>query len=262
MAQIRAVLDQIAVREAESYLLENHKKPTYSNISVITGIQRRRVARLLSGDAVTATPPNVTALHRAVRVLNGWHEDPALRVKGDGRTFESLAKRYAGGVGPAAILDRLIETRTIEVLRRDPQGRPTRVRPLQDTIGQDVKATRSIDEFGTLYAEALDMLDRNLRTSNSFERMRPYTVTATVEAPQLRFIRRQLSDRGEAVEALLDEVLAPHDVAGRDASRFVNRDPKQLFAVRVTMFTTVRPAQTEVRSISGSWRRDVNGGDA
>ncbi len=268
MAQLRAVLDHAAVREAESYLIESGKKPTYSNISIITGIQRRQVANLLGIDFEEGPPPAAGSMHRAVRVLNGWHEDPAwttrlgvpatLDVRGEGRSFESLAHKYAGGVSSAAILDRLIETNTVEVVARDKDGRPSRVRPLQATIAPDVNEARLFEEFGAVYGDALEMFDANLRTPNALARMRPYTVTATVLEPNLRAIRRQLKERGESVQAIVDEALEPHDLSPKEIAELTRRDPDSLYSIRVTLFSTIRPALPRTVHVESAWRRGAD----
>lgn len=267
MAEIRAVLDRAAVQEAEAYLLEGEQKPTYSAISIITGIQRRQVANLLRTDIDEGPPPATAALHRAVRVLNGWHEDqtftsklgtPAeLNVRGGAKSFEALVHKYAGGIPHSTLLDRLVETNTIEVTASDADGRPLRVRPLQATIAPDVNQTRLFDEFGVVYAEALEMFDANLRATNNIERMRPYTVTATVLRPQLKVIRRQLKERGESLQAALDETLEAHDVSPAELERLTEEDPDSLVSVRVTMFSTIRPAIPRKPQVESAWRRDA-----
>lgn len=267
MAEIRAVLDRAAVQEAEAYLLEGEQKPSYSAISIITGIHRRLVASLLRTNIEDGPPPATSALHRAVRVLNGWHVDqtftsklgtPAeLDVRGGAKSFEALAHKYAGGIYHGTILDRLIETNTIEVTARDSDGRPLRVRPLQPTIAPDVNQTRLFDEFGVVYAEALEMFDANLRATNNIERMRPYTVTATVLRPQLKVIRRQLKERGESLQSTLDETLETHDVSPEEFEQLSKEDPDSLFTVRVTMFSTIRPAVPRTPQVELAWRRDV-----
>jgi hypothetical protein len=266
VAQLRAELDHAAVREAEAYLLENKKKPTYSNISIITGIQRRLVASLLNANDADSAPRSIGAMHRAVRVLNGWHEDPGwmtrlgtpatLEVRGEGRTFETLTHKYAGGVSPTAILDRLVETNTVRVMARDQQGRPSRVRPLQPTIAPDVNETRLLDEFGIVYGEALEMFDANLRCASPAERMRPYTVTATVVEPSVRAIRRQLKERGEFVESVVDQALSRYDVSGDARAVDAKRGPDGLYSIRVSMFCTIRPTAVLRPPIENAWRRE------
>lgn len=266
MAEIRAVLDHAAVQEAEAYLVAGDKKPTYSAISIITGIQRRQVAALLRAPAEDGPPPSTTALHRAVRVLNGWHEDPKfttrlgapaeLELRGGARSFEALVQRYAGGISSAAILERLVDTGTVEITGRDADGRALRVRPLQSTVAPDVDQARLFDEFGVLYAEALEMFDANLRSTNPIERMRPYTASAIVRRPQLKILRRQLKERGETLQAFLDETLAPHDVGPTEYAELADEDPDSLVSVRVTMFSTIRPAIPRKVPVESAWRRD------
>lgn len=267
MAEIRAVLDHAAVQEAEGYLLEGEQKPTYSAISIITGLERRQVANLLRTSLEEGPPPATNALHRAVRVLNGWHEDPAfttrlgtpaeLDVRGGGKSFEALVRKYAGGVPHSTIFDRLVETSTIEISARDADGRPQRVRPLQPTIAPDVNQARLFDEFGEVYAEALEMFDTNLRTKNKVELMRPYTVTATVLRPQIKVIRRQIKERGESLQAALDEALDAHDVSPAEFEQLSQEDPDSLYSIRVTMFSTIRPAILRKPLVEGAWRRDA-----
>jgi hypothetical protein len=266
MAEIRAVLDHAAAQEAESYILSNGKKPTFSSISVITGIQRRYVAQLLSAPKDEGNPPSTTALHRAVRVLNGWHEDPSyltrvgipaeLDIRGAANSFEGLVRKYAGGCTTMAILDRLIETNTVEVTSRDAEGRPQRVRPLQATVAPDVNAVRAFEEFGVIYAEALEMFDANLRSTNPVERIRPYSVAATVLRPNLKVIRRQLKERGESLQASYDETLEPHDLSTKDIEEVAKTDPESLYSVRVTLFSTVRPAIPTALPIKAAYRRE------
>lgn len=266
MAEIRAVLDHAAVQEAEAYLVETDKKPTFSNISIITGIQRRMVASLLRTPVEEGPPPATNALHRAVRVLNGWHEDPAfttrlgtpreLEVRGGAKSFEALVHKYAGGISQSPILDRLVETGTVEVTARDAEGRPLRVRPLQATVAADVNHTRLFDDFGVLYGEALEMFDANLRSTNPVERMRPYSVSAIVRRPDLKVLRRQLKERGESVQAALDEALDPHDVDPAAYAQLAADDPDSLYSVRVTVFSTIRPALPGRPRVEGAWRRD------
>jgi hypothetical protein len=265
IAEIRAVLDHAAAQEAEAYILSSGKKPTYGNISIITGIERRNVAKLLALPAESVNPPSTTTLHRAVRVLNGWHEDPSfmtrqgtpaeLAVRGGPASFEGLARKYAGYWSGSAILDRLIETNTIEVTVRDRAGRPERVRPLQATIAPDVNATRAFEEFGVVYSEALEQFDANLRSNNPIERIRPYSVTATVLKPNLKVLRRDLKERGENLQAIVGDSFEPHDLPQKQIEELAKSDPESLYSVRVTLFTTIRPAIAIKPTVTAAYRR-------
>jgi hypothetical protein len=264
LGEIRAELDHAAVREAESYLVEINKKPTFSNISIITGIARHAVRRLMALDIEEAPPPR-EALHRAVRVLNGWHEDPdfttrkgtpaLLAVRGGNKSFESLALRYAGGVSYAAILERLIETNTVEVIEEDDDGKPLRVRPRQATIEPDVNTARLFEDLGVIYGDALELFDANLRTVNNDHKIRPYTVTATVAEPSLRLIRRLLRERGDSVMSAVDETLHPHELKPSEVKRLLATNDGTLYDVRVTFLATIKPTVEKPLVIEGAFRR-------
>ena len=99
-----------------------NRKPTISRMSVITGLSRTEVARIvaLQDDfADIQSTPN-----RATRVIGGWlsdsdfldaHNEPRiLPLKDDETSFETLVTRYSGGITARAVLDELIRTGAAE----------------------------------------------------------------------------------------------------------------------------------------------------
>jgi hypothetical protein len=269
MAEIRAVLDHAAVREAESFLHNNAKKPTYSNISIITGIQRRRVARLLAKQTLDVEVPSAASLHRAQRVLKGWHEDaefmtprgsPAdLPIKGSSRSFESLVKRYAGGVGASALLRHLIDSRTMEIVAKSRTGRPTRVRALHSSVSPEIPNSRLFEEFGELFGDALEGFDNNVASHNPATRLRPTTVTAKVRTSDIHAVRRRILESTEFARSSLEEALDPFNVsASRDAA--VLGAEVDVSQVRVTVLSSIVEQPSRRTEIRRAWRRERNTG--
>lgn len=98
-------------------------RPTnISRVSILTGIGRKEVKRqreLL--ESAKPSPPQKTT--DATRVLSGWYQDPdytdsdgqPLPLPGSGNelSFESLCRKYGGGVAPATMLKELLHTETI-----------------------------------------------------------------------------------------------------------------------------------------------------
>jgi len=92
------------------------RKQTVSRMSILTGLTRKEVARLLK---LPAEPSEDTAAryNRAARVITGWIRDDrftdgegnplALSLEGEGRSFAALVKAFSGDVPPRAILDEL-----------------------------------------------------------------------------------------------------------------------------------------------------------
>ena len=102
------------------------RKQSISRVSVITGLTRKEVARLLD----QRKPQDREAserYNRAARVIAGWRRDPdfrdkrgaaaGLEFKGDGPTFSELVRRYSGDMTPRAMLDELLRVGAVRQLR-------------------------------------------------------------------------------------------------------------------------------------------------
>ncbi len=102
------------------------RKPSISRASLLTGLTRKDVQRLVDArgdtdaEAALAVPD-----HRAARVIAGWvHEADYgdagaprdLAFDGDGATFSTLVRRYGGDVPPRAVLDELLQVGNVERL--------------------------------------------------------------------------------------------------------------------------------------------------
>jgi len=98
------------------------RRQTTARISVITGLNRKEVARLRGKDPLS--PEGAIQWNRAATVLGGWLRDEAfldrkgdpldLPFDGDGPTFQALVKRYSGDMQPRAIVDELLRVGAVE----------------------------------------------------------------------------------------------------------------------------------------------------
>jgi Family of unknown function (DUF6502) len=103
------------------------KKQTASRISVITGLNRKEVARL-QDMTVEDNTGAIASFNRAEKVVTAWlHEYPKadsptrtapLPVDGE-RSFSTLVKRYSGDMPVRAVLDELLR---VGVVRRLENG--------------------------------------------------------------------------------------------------------------------------------------------
>jgi hypothetical protein len=97
------------------------KKHTKSRIAIITGLTRVDV------DAVLKLPKLINASeqnwNRATKVISGWISDPdylednepkQIPLVGD-NSFETLVKKYSGGITPRAVIDELKHVKVIAV---------------------------------------------------------------------------------------------------------------------------------------------------
>ena len=114
----------VYVDVAEKDFALPNKKQTASRISVITGLNRKEVARLqeMSVDDNTSA---VASFNRAEKVTTAWrHEYPkadspslaaSLPIDGE-RSFAALVKRYSGDMPVRAVLDELLRVGVVRKL--------------------------------------------------------------------------------------------------------------------------------------------------
>lgn len=111
------------VNAAYRYFAIPNRKQTYSRVSVITGIPRKEVVRIVESN-VEEPPQTKGPLNRATQVVTGWIRDPQfidaqgepriLALKGQTPSFEQLVEKYSGDITARAILDELVRVGTVE----------------------------------------------------------------------------------------------------------------------------------------------------
>lgn len=102
-------------------------KATDSRLSVMTGLQRRDVARLRGFEPKPAKTGHLTRLVALWQTEDGYHdrgEPRDLARSGDAPSFDALAWLVRRDVHPRTMLDALVETGTVEV---DDDGQTVRL---------------------------------------------------------------------------------------------------------------------------------------
>lgn len=106
------------IEAAEAQIVAQQQKVTTSNISALTGINRKETKRLREIGAAEDMIDTGARYNRAIRIISGWCTDPdfltasgqpaILSLTGDGKdTFPKLVKKYSGDMSPTAMLDML-----------------------------------------------------------------------------------------------------------------------------------------------------------
>ena len=185
------------------------RKQSAARISVLTGLPRKDVARLLviaDDDLAIAGERH----SRIARVLSGWRNDPrycdargrpaALPFDDDGPSFSELVRRYGGDVTARATLDELLRVGALQKLR---DGR------LRPAAAPFVAADREIDKLGILGDDVADLvgaIDHNLLNGTHepfFQRKIAYDNVPAESVPRLR----------ADVAADAEQLLVKHDAA-------------------------------------------------
>ena len=156
-------------------------KVTDSRLSVMTGLQRRDVARLREH------PPRAERTGHLTNLVTLWRDDPdyagrALPRSGDAPSFDALARRIRQDVHPRTMLDALEAAGTVEVDAQDLVH--LRQQSYQPLKGSDDQLTYLAHNVGDHIAAAADNVLG--RTPPHFERAVHYTGLTTAQVAALR----------------------------------------------------------------------------
>lgn len=140
------------------------KAQTLARVSVITGLNRKEVARLRKQDV--DPEEDRSWWNRAGTVLAGWTTDEAfhtaagypldLPFNGPSPNFTDLVKKYSGDMYPRAIADELLRLGSIEEV----EGR---LRLLNKGYAPDADPAAMVDILGMDTAELMETIDHNIQ---------------------------------------------------------------------------------------------------
>lgn len=212
-AAFAEIAKQAYVRAAEREEGIDGRKQTVSRMSVLTGLTRKEVARILKLPA-EASGETAARYHRASRVITGWIRDErfldeagqprALSIDGAGDTFATLVKAYSGDVPPRAILDEL--ERVGAVARNGPS-----IRLLERGYLPHAGEADKLQILGTDVAGLVSTIRHNLESQPDtalYQRKVFYDQLPVECLPELR---KLAAHEGQALLELLDAWMASRD---------------------------------------------------
>jgi len=194
------------------------KKQTASRVSILTGLTRKEVQRILKKDATLETSTG-ERYNRAARVVTGWVRDstftdtggePAvLPVEDATKGFNTLVRRYSGDMPARAVLDELLRVGAVE---RASDGR---IRLLARAY---VPRASQLDKLGILGTDGADLIhtiDHNLEEGSSDPYFQRKVMYDNVPAEVIEEFRALSAKQAQQLLEQLDGWLAKRD---RDAS--------------------------------------------
>jgi hypothetical protein len=196
------------------------RRPNASRISVVTGLTRLEVARILS-EGVADRPHERRRRQRAERVLSGWWNDSGfhdavgnpliLTLKGK-RSFAALVERYSGErwLVPT-ILDELLR---VKAVRRLSDGR---LQAISRTTATVRWTPAGLAAFGEQLNEHCATLLHNLKNP-SHPRYVRRVVNARLDPSFVPLLRRDIEEQAEGLAESVDHALNdPSHTPDRDA---------------------------------------------
>jgi hypothetical protein len=193
------------------------RKPSMSRASILTGLTRKDVRRLLE-----AAPPDpngtATQYNRAVRVLTAWTRDPALRtpagepmplpVEGE-PGFAALVRQHSGDMPVRAVLDELLRLGAVQM------GDDGRLELLQRGYVPRQSELGKIGILGTDTAELAQTILHNIEQGQADPRYQRKVMHVGIPVDALPEFRRLSAAQSQALLEAFDAWLQARDVKHR-----------------------------------------------
>jgi hypothetical protein len=196
------------------------RKQSISRISIITGVSRKEVSRVLALPEPRADA-EAQRYNRAARVISGWRRDkefidtqnePAeLRIEGPGATFQTLVRRFSGDVPFRAVLDELLRVDAIENVGKDS------VRLIQQAYLPKTDEVAMLEILGTDVNDLITTIDHNLKVPESFFQRKVAYDNLPKEI--IKEFRQLSASRSQALLEDMDRWLAQRDRDSNPAVR-------------------------------------------
>ncbi len=198
----------------QDFALEG-RRPSISRASILTGLTRKDVQRLLVGGGAEREAP-AERHNRAARVLTAWVRDPDfLRPDGSPRPlapdgsdgFAALARRHSGDMPSRAVLDELLR---IGAVRTCDDGL---IEPVARGYVPQRSASDKLRMLGTDVADLIDTIDHNIEHGADEPRFQRKVMYEGIPVEALPAFRRWSATFSQALLEKLDRWLAARDAA-------------------------------------------------
>lgn len=190
------------------------RKQSVSRVSVITGLTRKEVRRVIGLDQAEEDQIS-DRYNRAARVVAGWRRDKDfldqqgnpmdLSISGGANSFQGLVRRYSGDIPYRAVLDELDAAGSVERLDED------RVRLIHRAYLPKADESMKLHILGVDTALLIDTIDHNLNMKHQPPRFQRKVLYDNLPTEALPEFRRLSSKAGQALLEKLDKWLSGHD---------------------------------------------------
>jgi hypothetical protein len=213
-AAFEALAKRVFVEAALQDFAIPGKKPSISRASILSGLTRKDVQRLVA-EPVAADDAQAPTAHynRAVRVLTGWVRDAdfadangnprALAADGP-LSFATLAKRHSGDMPARAVLDELLR---VGAVRRRDDGC---IEPVARAYVPQKSALDKVAILGNDVADLINTIDHNIQHGAADPRFQRKVMYHRIDIDALPAFRQLSADQAQALLEKLDRWLAEH----------------------------------------------------
>ncbi|MEO7854047.1 MAG: DUF6502 family protein [Rubrivivax sp.] len=190
------------------------KKQTISRVSILSGLTRKDVQRLLAAPDELAPQPEVI-YNRAARVLTGWVRDAdfsgaeprTLEIDGE-RGFAGLVRRYSGDMPARAVLDELLRVGAVQ--RREDGRVELRTRAYVPQQGSSEK----LQILGSDVADLISTIGHNMQHGTVDARFQRKVLYSGIEQSTVPAFRQLGAAMSQVLLERLDRWLSTQLRAG------------------------------------------------
>ena len=205
----------------EEFQIEG-KAQTMARVSVITGLNRKEVARLFKLESISEA--DRSWWNRAGTVLAAWLTDPDfqssagfpldLSFSGKSPNFSDLVKKYSGDMYPRAVADELLRTGAIEEI-------DGKLRMSNRGYSPDADPAAMVDILGMDTAELIETIDHNIQNKPENKLLQAKVLADNLPEQHLNafneYSKRVSMNAFDDIIRWLNEHDAGKDKGGRDA---------------------------------------------
>jgi hypothetical protein len=210
---LAAVARQVYVHVAAEEFSLPGKKQTTSRVSILTGLTRKEVRRIMT-TADVEDQEATDRYNRAARVIAGWVRDKefhdkagdplALPVEGEDASFGALVRCYSGDMPVKAMLDELLR---VGAVRKMKDGR---IRLKARFYVPERSETDKLQILGTDTADLIATIAHNLN-AEAVPRFQRKVMYDNVPVEAVREFQRLSADRAQTFLEVTDRWLSQQD---------------------------------------------------
>jgi Family of unknown function (DUF6502) len=230
------------------------RKQSASRVSVITGLNRKEVARMQSLSPLSEHEHSAEEYNRAARVVAGWVRDypdtsgegtRILPFAGEKNSFTQLVKRYSGDMPARAVLDELIAMGTVV---READGNLRLTARLYVPRGMDVT---KLTVLGQDVSDLIAAIDHNLNCKPELVFVQRTVISNNVSSEAAEILRADATGHAQALLDYQHKQLAKYD---RDVVPDVGGTGRKRVTLGVYFFAedfvaeTVQPVKPKKKS--------------
>ncbi|OUS28665.1 hypothetical protein A9Q99_11590 [Gammaproteobacteria bacterium 45_16_T64] len=190
------------------------KKQSLSRISVLTGINRKDIAKILDRPNPSESD-NQKGTNRPSRIIQGWLRDDdfvndsgspkPLHFEGAENSFSELVRRYGGDVTPRAVFDELIR---VNVVNLNPQQR---IVLCSSAYIPQADLEEKFRIMGRATNDLFNTLDHNLENDPHTTRLQRTVAYSNIPVKALSQVRLRSKEEGEQFLLQINQWLSQQD---------------------------------------------------